>query len=473
MINFKMEDYVFMGRWAQPVLPGVVWCRWNETESVKRAGYGQVFENQILLDGNFFYKTSDHKKIERLLDEVITSNMCQSYCALLDEIGREVEQNHLRVPEMETDLNGYLSALFNTYAEVTGFWNFTLLLGDVMNDYFLKHTFADSSEDMISKLSPYARRTWLEDQPREIQKMARALRQAQPGITANQVTNAQISEIPELSARIDQHVMRFSWFGTHHWLGDAYNRAKCINDIANVIGKKPTIEKRVSKDGDTVSTPLWELLAAVSYWRTHCAEITSKVVFASRPRLTQCATRLSLTYEQLLDLTPLEIRERISFDRFDANLPPNYEERRTAYGCYINGKGRECVITGVDLQKLVTVFIKVADADVRELSGVVASAGKTISGSVVVLISSKDFVKFKRGAILVAPETTPDFVPYMKLASAIVTDRGGITSHAAIVSRELGIPCVVGTKIATQVFKDCDRVEVDATNGVVRKIGSK
>ena len=109
----------------------------------------------------------------------------------------------------------------------------------------------------------------------------------------------------------------------------------------------------------------------------------------------------------------------------------------------------------------------------RELSGVVASAGKTISGSVVVLISSKDFVKFKRGAILVAPETTPDFVPYMKLASAIVTDRGGITSHAAIVSRELGIPCVVGTKIATQVFKDCDRVEVDATNGVVRKIGSK
>jgi pyruvate,water dikinase len=58
----------------------------------------------------------------------------------------------------------------------------------------------------------------------------------------------------------------------------------------------------------------------------------------------------------------------------------------------------------------------------------------------------------------------------MQKAGAIVTEQGGVTSHAAIVSRELGIPCLIGTKIATKVFKDGDMVEVDATKGIVRKI---
>ena len=66
--------------------------------------------------------------------------------------------------------------------------------------------------------------------------------------------------------------------------------------------------------------------------------------------------------------------------------------------------------------------------------------------------------------------TRPEFVPIMKKAAAIVTDEGGITCHAAIISRELGVPCVVGTKIATKVLKDNDFVEIRATHGLVRKL---
>ena len=58
----------------------------------------------------------------------------------------------------------------------------------------------------------------------------------------------------------------------------------------------------------------------------------------------------------------------------------------------------------------------------------------------------------------------------MKKAAAIVTEQGGITSHAAIISRELRVPCVIGTKIATKVLKDGDKVEVDATKGIVKKL---
>jgi pyruvate,water dikinase len=75
--------------------------------------------------------------------------------------------------------------------------------------------------------------------------------------------------------------------------------------------------------------------------------------------------------------------------------------------------------------------------------------------------------KMHKGDILVTDMTNPDFVPFMKIASAIVTDKGGITSHAAIVSRELAIPCVVGTETATEVMKTGKEYTVDARNGII------
>lgn len=73
----------------------------------------------------------------------------------------------------------------------------------------------------------------------------------------------------------------------------------------------------------------------------------------------------------------------------------------------------------------------------------------------------------KKGDVLVTAMTNPDFVPFMKMASAIVTDKGGVTSHAAIVSRELAIPCVVGTETATKELKTGKTYTVDSRNGII------
>jgi phosphoenolpyruvate synthase/pyruvate phosphate dikinase len=105
--------------------------------------------------------------------------------------------------------------------------------------------------------------------------------------------------------------------------------------------------------------------------------------------------------------------------------------------------------------------------DVQDFRGMTASLGKA-QGVVRILRSAKEVDKVKPGDVLVAVMTRPDYVPAMKRAAAIVTDEGGITSHAAIVSRELRIPCVIGTKIATQVLRDGDVVEVSANHGLVR-----
>lgn len=106
---------------------------------------------------------------------------------------------------------------------------------------------------------------------------------------------------------------------------------------------------------------------------------------------------------------------------------------------------------------------------VTELVGQTASSGTAI-GKAVIVRSPKEINKVKEGNILIAPSTSPDYVVAMKKAAAIVTDWGGMTAHAAIVSRELGIPCVVGTDVATKVFKDGDVVEVLADEGIVRKV---
>jgi len=76
--------------------------------------------------------------------------------------------------------------------------------------------------------------------------------------------------------------------------------------------------------------------------------------------------------------------------------------------------------------------------------------------------------KFKRGEIMVATMTFPNFIPAMEKAAAFVTDEGGILCHAAIVAREMKKPCIIGTKIATQVLHDGQLVEVDAKRGIVK-----
>ena len=89
-------------------------------------------------------------------------------------------------------------------------------------------------------------------------------------------------------------------------------------------------------------------------------------------------------------------------------------------------------------------------------------------GIVKIFNSAREKLDFKQGDILVTSMTTPDFVPLMKKAGAIVTDEGGISCHAAIVSRELNVPCIIATKNATKILKTGDYVDVDANKGIVK-----
>jgi phosphohistidine swiveling domain-containing protein len=101
------------------------------------------------------------------------------------------------------------------------------------------------------------------------------------------------------------------------------------------------------------------------------------------------------------------------------------------------------------------------------LSGMVGSKGNVTAPVCIIKNFDTDADGFIDGSVLVCEVTTPDFVPLMQRAAAIVTDQGGILSHAAIVARELGVPCIVGTQHATKQLKDGQVVTVDAVEGII------
>lgn len=181
--------------------------------------------------------------------------------------------------------------------------------------------------------------------------------------------------------------------------------------------------------------------------------------------LKEIARRFELTLEQVRFLLPSEVK-KLLFENVCDNAELTLRTQECVY--YID-KDEEKIVTGRFAQDLLKQIEQRADADITEFRGQVGYPGYG-KGKVKIIIRAEDMKKMEKGDVLVSIATDPDVVPAMKKACAIVTDQGGVTSHAAIVAREFGIPCVIGTKIATRVLKDGDVVEVDANNGIVRRI---
>lgn len=154
-------------------------------------------------------------------------------------------------------------------------------------------------------------------------------------------------------------------------------------------------------------------------------------------------------------------------------LPPSLKNdlpKRDNFAVLIIEKGKSIWLVEDEAKEFIKVNEIVKEiATTDTIKGAIASRGYA-RGHVKVCISSVETHKVEDGDVLVTAMTTPDFVPAMRKAAAIVTNEGGVTCHAAIVSRELNKPCIIGTKIATKVLKDGDMVEVDAEKGIVKII---
>ena len=206
---------------------------------------------------------------------------------------------------------------------------------------------------------------------------------------------------------------------------------------------------------------LVRVLQEFVFFRTYRTDLFKKSFYKIHNLLYRLAGEMGVTYEQLACCTIDEIESQ--------SLPSEKElEARVEANAFLGYGGKMEVLTGSELAEFKKSLLE-ETAFATELKGKVACVGKAV-GICKIIVSPKDYPKFERGDILVSPMTNPDMMPLLEKAAAFVTDEGGLTCHAAIISRELNKPCVIGTKIATKVLKDGDLVEVDATKGVIKKV---
>lgn len=169
-------------------------------------------------------------------------------------------------------------------------------------------------------------------------------------------------------------------------------------------------------------------------------------------------------YQSLLCLTKEELRRYFTV----GTLPREPElHQRNKRAVLLRDRREFKFFTGKQVDKIEQLVHQ--GSATSSVQGLPAFGGK-VSGTARIILNPSLAKSFKVGDILISGATRPEFLPIMHKAAAFVTDAGGILSHAAITAREMKKPCVIGTKIATKVFKDGDRVEVDADKRIIRKL---
>jgi phosphohistidine swiveling domain-containing protein len=201
----------------------------------------------------------------------------------------------------------------------------------------------------------------------------------------------------------------------------------------------------------------------VTKWYRRNAQILT--FYRLDPLFKEIGKRFGMSANQIRFMLPEEIKEMLLSGKVNKEEIRN----RTEFCGLYTEENKIYVCTKEKAKALENLIVTKVHGEVSELRGQCACLGYA-KGRVKIIQGAKDMHKFQKGDILVAYATDPDVVPAMKKAAAIVTEQGGVTCHAAIVARELKIPCVIGTKIATKVLRDGDLVEVDASKGIVRKL---
>ncbi len=281
-----------------------------------------------------------------------------------------------------------------------------------------------------------------------------------------------------------KHVQKFCWVyyvyqgpaATEEYFADllkdlAERRVNPKRETALQSAEKKSVEKRQKQLLKTLSLTSYErqviLLARDGvFYKALRRELQSCSYYHIESVLKAIGRRLNLSLAQVRLMLGKEVERALLKKKIDINLLNRraklvYLERTQTTTCLSGKQAADYLKTHAKQEKL--------NLNVSEAAGTVAYPGMT-KGKVKVINSPKEMGKMRRGDILVAQTTNPNLMPAIRQAAGIVTDEGGLTCHAAIVSRELKIPCVVGLKIASKFLKDGDLVILDANKGIVKKI---
>ena len=237
---------------------------------------------------------------------------------------------------------------------------------------------------------------------------------------------------------------KYAWIKARGGFRPGYTLAE-IRDIQKEILNKPQDKHRHVEVPPALEQAVGELQELV-YLRTLRTDALWELYYLAQPIFDRAAKAFGVS----------SVKDYIPEELLKGNIKPvpnNY-----------------AILKNYDTIVVTDPIIKLKNSEVaNSVRGVVAYRG-IVSGPVKIIFTPQEISKVVTGDILVTNMTIPAYVSAMYRAAAFVTNEGGITCHAAILARELKKPCIIGTRVATQIFKDGDLVEVDAEKGIVRKI---
>lgn len=286
----------------------------------------------------------------------------------------------------------------------------------------------------------------------------------------------------EIKQELKDHVERFSFLKRKDMFMEFFDEKyyleemkRCRNSEEELLSLESETEKKKKEFQEVLDLfkedPFAQILfkttnEAIFFrtWRTERFSQSSSYIVSLFQEIAHCL-RLQ-DYHDILYLLPPELVDLLKNNKLvNQRL---IEQRKEAFTYITFGSKEQLVLQGKDAQEPLT-YLHLFDTSHDNIRGTPAFKGN-VQGKVVVITHRDQWPSIQHAEILVIHTTTPDIVPYLKKVKGIVTEEGGILSHASVISREMKIPCVIGTKIATKAFKSGDVVEVDAEKGIVRKI---
>ncbi|MBD3210720.1 hypothetical protein GF318_05045 [Candidatus Micrarchaeota archaeon] len=339
--------------------------------------------------------------------------------------------------------------------------------------------FGDRTAGVLSCITTSDRETFSYQQRKSMLEIAARVFDAGHGNVFSNNTPCEIldflkSDMPEIHEELVRHSSKYFWINNNYRRAVVLKPLDFIEKIKDEAvsfdhpGEELRImdetsrnalenKKRYLEELDEEEKVISRLLAEGSWWQDQRKKNNLIAGHVLMQFLEEASSRTGIEANILLNATVYELPLVLNNKIGKEILEKRYDEGFSLYtdhspeGYFVkSAPGKRYRLDKVE--------------KVEEIRGTPASRGSA-EGEAVVITREEEFNKMKDGAILVAVMTRPEYTPLMKRAAGIITDEGGLTCHAAVVSREFRIPCIVGTRIATSVLRDGDRVRLDADKG--------
>ncbi len=446
-MNFAKNEWYHLGQWVQPVLSACFWNNWNQSENFPPT-IPKLEGELLFLDGHHFVRNKDVETLTKTIQSKVND------FSFLYELERWVEEVHERCKEVldreDVPLLQRLQSVKECMNNIVHPWIFFLTLNDIIENEF-KEACKQHGITEVPVIKP-SKESFVAKKKRNLELIFNKF--------IEKIDISMLEQtLPEIAQEVKDHIQQYSFCGVHHFVGQPYIGENLFHEF------KIKTENKLQEGVSMQLQWHYKLASIAAFARTYMAETSGYVQHKAKKTLEQVGKVLNIGKEYIW-LTIDELIRGLS-DPEKFVKPKNIDMRKKRFA--IVPTNSESVLHTTDAINIAITQLLGNKKKGFPLSGTVASHG-VVRGRAKIVVHPDDINKIEKGDVLVAPETTPDFIAHFSKISGIITNQGGITSHAAIVSREFNIPCIVGVEGATETIEDNDLIEFDTKKGIIIKI---